>query len=96
MKTINRNTAKADCLKLHAQLKKQLKATLLALPGLISLTSDMWTSCQTKGYLCLTAHYVDSDWKLNSIIFNFRHLEPPHTRSILCHVVYDLLEEWGN
>jgi len=55
----------------------------------------MWTSCQTKGYLCLTAHYVDSNWKLNSRVLNFVHLEPPHTGSILCRVVYDLLEEWG-
>ena len=49
VRTITRNTAKADCLKLHAQFKKQLKLALLALPGRISLTCDMWTSCQTEG-----------------------------------------------
>jgi len=55
----------------------------------------MWTSCQTEGYLCLTAHYVDSDWKLTTRVLNFHHLEPPHTGSILCGIVYDLLQEWG-
>jgi len=32
VRSIGRNTAKVDCLKLQAQLKKQLKSTLLALP----------------------------------------------------------------
>jgi len=95
VRTITRNTAKADCLKLHIQFKKQLKLGLLALPGHISLTFDMWTSFQTEGYFCLAAHYVNSNWKLTTTVLNFHHLEPPHTGSILCSVVYDLLQEWG-
>jgi len=30
--TITRNTAKADCLEMHARLKKRLEETLLSLP----------------------------------------------------------------
>ena len=45
--------------------------------------------------MCLTVHYVDSNWKLNSKVLNFRHLEPPHTGSILCEIVYELLRDWG-
>ena len=41
VRTIIRNTGKSDCLKLNAQLKKQLKSTLLALPERISITFDM-------------------------------------------------------
>jgi hypothetical protein len=37
----------------------------------ISLTSDCWISNQTIGYMCLTAHYIDSDWKLQKRIINF-------------------------
>ena len=90
VRTITRNTTKADCLKLHAQFKKQLKLAFLALPGCISLTCDMWTSCQTEGYLCLIAHYVDSDWKLTSKVLNLYHLEPPHTGSIGVSIPYYL------
>jgi len=91
VRTITRNIPKANCLKLYAQLEKQLKSALLALARCISLTCDMWTSCQTKGGLCLTIHYVDSDWKLTTRVLNFHNLEPPHTRYILCSVVCDLL-----
>ncbi|KAL6517377.1 hypothetical protein OROMI_033078 [Orobanche minor] len=93
-RTICRNTAKADCLKLHENLRGQLKEILRSVPGRICLTSDMWSSCQTLGYLCLTAHYVDSSWKLNSKVLNFLHMESGHTGHDMFSAVYKLLQDW--
>ncbi|XP_026437405.1 zinc finger BED domain-containing protein RICESLEEPER 2-like [Papaver somniferum] len=45
----------------------------------ICLTSDMWTSVTTTGYISLTAHYVDQDWILQKKLLNFCPLPPPHT-----------------
>ena len=89
--TITRNTAKIYCLKLNTHLKKKPKDTLLSLPGRICWTCDLWNFCQTEVHMCLTAYYVDSNWKLHSAILNFLHLEPPHTSSILCKIVFELL-----
>ncbi|KAL6553636.1 hypothetical protein OROGR_007478 [Orobanche gracilis] len=94
VRTICRNTAKADCLKLHEILRGQLKEILRSVPGRIFLTSYMWTSCQTLGYLCLTAHYVDSSWKLNSQVLNFLHMESGHTGHDMFSAVYKLLQDW--
>lgn len=95
VKFICRNTAKADCLKMHKTLKAQLKETLSKVSSRISLTCDMWTSCQTEGYLCLTAHYVDDNWKLISTVLNFSHIDSPHTGKTMYSAVLSMLQDWG-
>lgn len=38
---------------------------------MIALTTDMWSSIQNLNYLCLTAHFIDENWKLYKRIINF-------------------------
>jgi hypothetical protein len=52
---ISRNTANADLIKMHMLEKQKVKSLLNVCPGRISLTSDLWTSLTTDGYICLTA-----------------------------------------
>ena len=40
-----------------------------------SATMDMWTSNQNKGYMCITLHWVDDDWKIQKRIANFLHVK---------------------
>ena len=44
-----------------------------------SCTMDVWTSNQNKGYLCVTCHFIDNDWKIQKHIINFFHLGGRHT-----------------
>ena len=38
-----------------------------SLDGRVAITSDMWTSTsQKRGYMAITAHYVDGCWNLQS------------------------------
>uniref|UniRef100_A0A803LQ19 Uncharacterized protein n=1 Tax=Chenopodium quinoa TaxID=63459 RepID=A0A803LQ19_CHEQI len=80
---------------MHKTLKAQLRETLSKVSSRISLTCDMWTSCQTEGYLCLTAHYVDNNWKLISTVLNFSHIDSPHTRKTMYAAVLSMLQDWG-
>ncbi|CAL5331346.1 unnamed protein product [Camellia sinensis] len=41
----------------------------------ICLTTDMCTSIQNLNYMCLTAHFIDDDWKLQKRIINFGRVE---------------------
>ncbi|CAN1122345.1 Zinc finger BED domain-containing protein RICESLEEPER 2 [Linum perenne] len=91
---ISRNTIKSDILIIHGRMKEELKCALREIPGRICLTSDMWTSLTTRSFLCLTAHYVDKNWKLNSKLLNFSHVQPPHTALELKTVIYRMLKEW--
>ena len=35
----------------------------------VAITTDMWTADITKkGYMVITAHFIDDSWKLRSII----------------------------
>lgn len=40
---------------MHAREMKKFKNTLVSIPSRICLTSDLWTSIATDGYLALTA-----------------------------------------
>ena len=44
--------------------------------------------------MCLTAHYVYSNWKLHNEILNFCYLEPPRTSFVLCKITFELLRDW--
>ncbi|MFQ6643235.1 hypothetical protein Gotur_018041 [Gossypium turneri] len=50
---------------------------LVKAPSLISLTFDNWNSKHTNDeYICITAHWVDKDWKRQKRIIKFRALSP--------------------
>ena len=66
-KSITRNTAKADLVRVYEDEKTKLMQLLGSIKGRIAITTDMWTSNhQRKGYITLTAHFVDDSWKLQS------------------------------
>ncbi|KAK9279226.1 hypothetical protein L1049_012904 [Liquidambar formosana] len=92
-KPISRNTAKVDVLKIYSKEKEKLKHALESIPSRICLTSDLWSSLTTDGYMTLTAHYVDGSWDLQKRILNFRHTPSPHNGSILAEKVTSLLKE---
>ena len=37
----------------------------------VCLTTDTWILVQNLNYLCLTCHFIDSDWKYQKRILNF-------------------------
>jgi len=41
--------------------KQKVKFMLNDCHGRICLTSDLWTSLTTDGYMCLTTHFIDKN-----------------------------------
>jgi len=60
----SRRVATLNVKKLYENGKQKLKQVLCKLPGRINLIVDVWTSCTTEGYIALTTHFVDNNWKL--------------------------------
>ena len=83
VKHINRNTSKVNVLKLYKKEKDGVKNKLKSISGRICLTSDLWTSIISEGYICLTVHYVDENWELKNIILIFCHMQPLHKNSFI-------------
>ena len=90
-----RNTVKKHVLRMFEDENIRLRDWLNIVEGRICLTSDLWSSAATDGYLTLTAHFVDKEWKMHKRILNFCHMPPPHTRVALFEKINTLLVEWG-
>lgn len=54
VKLIFRNTVKDDVFSLSRKEKLRLLNLLHSILRMMSLTSDLWTSVATNGYICLT------------------------------------------
>jgi hypothetical protein len=91
--SIGRKTIKNECMKVYEYEKEQLKKSLREVES-ISLTTDLWTFNQNVQYMCLVAHYIDSDWVLQCRVLNFVELDPPHTGLVIAHAVFECMVEW--
>ncbi|XP_076885190.1 zinc finger BED domain-containing protein RICESLEEPER 2-like [Bidens hawaiensis] len=91
---VSRSTITRDCKKVVEGEKEKVKKMLKKV-NMISLTSDCWTSNQTVGYMCLTAHFVGCDWKLNKCIIGFTELAPPHSGEVISDAILECLIKWG-
>ncbi|KAL5570623.1 hypothetical protein UlMin_027198 [Ulmus minor] len=60
----------------------------------VCLTTDCWTSNQQIPYLCLTVHYIDSDWCLKERILNFVQISN-HKGETIAKLIEDCLHKWG-
>ncbi|KAI8559435.1 hypothetical protein RHMOL_Rhmol04G0173600 [Rhododendron molle] len=72
----------------RGKLKKFLKGRR------ICLTTDTWTSIQNLNYMCLTAHFIDDDWKLQKRILNFCVIED-HKGVTIGKKIESSLLEWN-
>ena len=59
--SIGRQTIRNDCVAMFEGMKRALCSDLHMINSRICFTSDLWTSNQKRGYICLTANYIDPD-----------------------------------
>lgn len=72
-KMVSRNTIKSDIMKIYDAEFTKLYKELEKLKSRIAITTDMWTSKQKKGYMSITAHYIDENWQLQSRILRYEY-----------------------
>jgi hypothetical protein len=52
--------------------KKKALSYMAATKSRVAITTDMWTSeNQKRGYMAVTAHFIDDSWTLRNIIMRF-------------------------
>ncbi|KAL4312242.1 hypothetical protein GQ457_01G026780 [Hibiscus cannabinus] len=60
--------------------RRKLLSKLEANEGRIAITTDVWTADhQNRGYMAVTAHYIDDEWTLQKRIIRFEYVPTPHT-----------------
>ncbi|XP_074347623.1 zinc finger BED domain-containing protein RICESLEEPER 2-like [Apium graveolens] len=92
---VSRNTLKSDILLGYRSEKRNSFNILKNVSGRICLTSDLWTSVATDGYITLTAHFITDDWVLHKKLLNFSYMPSPHTGITISDKIYKLLCEWN-
>lgn len=94
LQLVSRVTIAKDCVKLYADLKKELKSGLSLNAQRICLTTDTWTSLQNLSYMVLTAHFIDHNWKLQKRILNFCAISS-HKGVAIGNVIESCMLDWG-
>ncbi|XP_040989126.1 zinc finger BED domain-containing protein RICESLEEPER 1-like isoform X2 [Juglans microcarpa x Juglans regia] len=82
------------CMEIYEKEKLKMYEAVNQLHGRINLCVEMWSSLENVEYLCLTAHYIDEDWKLQKKILNFVTLDSSHTEDMLSEVINKCLMDW--
>ncbi|KAE9621634.1 putative transcription factor/ chromatin remodeling BED-type(Zn) family [Lupinus albus] len=94
-KMVTFNTIQGDCIATYLMEKQNLLKYFEGLPGRVCLTLDTWTSNQSLGYVFITGHFVDNDWKLQRRTLNVVMEPYPDSDSALSHSVAACLSDWG-
>ena len=64
------------------QRYESIKDSLMSQLGSVeyyAITSDLWTSCHTIGYITVTCHFIDTSWHLHSKVLATTNLSKDHT-----------------
>ena len=63
---LSRHTARRELFKMHVKERENVKDFILNAPGKVAMTTDNWKNDSTnyEEYICVTAHFVDSNWQL--------------------------------
>lgn len=83
-----------SCREIYGKEKQKVYEMVSKMQGRINLAVEMWSSSENSEYLCLTAHYINDDWKLQNKILNFITLDSSHTKDMLPEVIMKCLMEW--
>ncbi|GBB95627.1 hypothetical protein RclHR1_02580010 [Rhizophagus clarus] len=89
------DTIHNDIIKIFNDEKEFLKNKLQKLSGKISLTLDGWTSKNQISFLGITIHWITDDWKFNSTVLDFFHLEGPHSGENIASKLFEVLKEFN-
>lgn len=90
---LSRITIARECWSLYMNEKHKVKSMFHQSSQGVSLTTDCWTSVQKLNYLCLTAHFIDENWKLHKRILNFCTIKN-HKGETFGRKIEKCLESW--
>ena len=60
----------------------------------LSWTTDMWTSIANEAYLTVFAHYISSEWKLQSYVLATSAFPERHTAAEIAHKLVDITDDY--
>lgn len=77
----------------HQELQSEARIKIKAAVAL-SLTTDGWTSSNNESYIAVTAHFIDDETNLCSILLTCHAFNDRHTSENLCDFLRNVMIEW--
>ncbi|XP_019168370.1 PREDICTED: zinc finger BED domain-containing protein RICESLEEPER 2-like [Ipomoea nil] len=90
----SRWTISRDIFKIFSDERVNLKKFFRTSSQRVSITTDTWTSVQRINYMCITAHFIDSEWKLQKKIISFVPIYS-HKGESIAKALESCLLDWG-
>ncbi|KAL5581909.1 hypothetical protein UlMin_014351 [Ulmus minor] len=95
-KVPSRNTIKVDIFKMYESGKQKMQRVLESNSSRVAITTDMWTtSNQKRGYIAITAHFIDESWTLQDRIMRFMYVPSPDDVENLNNALMECLLDWN-
>ena len=91
----SRRTIMRDHLPNLYDLKKRELHERMTKSEYCSLTTDLWTSRATQGFMTVTCHFLTEDWELKSAVLETVHVDEAHTADNLASILTRITDEWN-
>ncbi|CAI9760513.1 unnamed protein product [Fraxinus pennsylvanica] len=85
---MNNSAIELDCMTIYRKEKQKVFEVIHHLDGRINLAVGIWGSPENSEHMCLTANYIDFDWRLQKKMLNFIKLDiygndaPHHVKEV--------------
>ncbi|XP_068990723.1 uncharacterized protein [Neodiprion pinetum] len=90
-----RSTLRRKVKERFEELQLNLKERLQQLSSKMSFTIDGWTSIAGRSYYGVTIHYIDNEWKYQSVVLDFIPSRGQHTGEDIATIFHECLLEYG-
>lgn len=77
-KVISPTTVKRDLIVTFGVKLEQVKSRMSTVPGKISFTLDGWTSKNVLSFISIRSHFINVEWKYESVLLDFVHVDGSH------------------
>ncbi|KAL6634299.1 hypothetical protein ACP70R_026970 [Stipagrostis hirtigluma subsp. patula] len=93
--TLDYQMAWNDCIRAFKEKSLILQEALNSANCRISLTTDTLTLNETTGYMCVTCHFIDNDWKVQKRVIKVFVVETPCDGVDIFNAVLKCIQDWN-
>lgn len=74
--------------------KLKIPDKLSQIPGIVSVTTDAWSSQLYRRNLSMKIHWVDENWCLMNVLLNFVRFPIPYSVENTSALLFEMLSNW--
>ncbi|KAL5760585.1 hypothetical protein ACOSP7_019099 [Xanthoceras sorbifolium] len=91
----SKQTIKRDIISVYMNERDKVRELLTSCPGRICLTSATWKTIEDDRYNCVTAHFIDHEWRLQKRILWFNLVPPPYDSLYAADEIALCMVQWN-